>query len=98
MSHMLVKLLRGTGMKRTNTSSLLQDGRYMTQRRSGNVIPSMGIELLARNGLLESSFGSGIDRCFLAQFFVFIFSIVVLKNLHTRLAYPDCNLSFGGIR
>ncbi|XP_048234560.1 protein XAP5 CIRCADIAN TIMEKEEPER isoform X1 [Ricinus communis] len=45
---MQVKLLRGTGTRRINTFSLLQDGRYMTHQRSGSVTPSMEIELVAR--------------------------------------------------
>nr|POE79098.1 hypothetical protein CFP56_25438 [Quercus suber] len=47
-SLMLGKLSRGTGMKRTSIFSLLQDGRYMTQRENGSVIPSMGIDYLSK--------------------------------------------------
>ncbi|KAJ6927375.1 hypothetical protein NC651_011436 [Populus alba x Populus x berolinensis] len=52
---MPVKLLRGTGMKRINTSFLLQDGRYMTRHRSGSVTPSMGIDRIAKHGCCNFS-------------------------------------------
>ncbi|KAK9108699.1 hypothetical protein Sjap_016759 [Stephania japonica] len=46
MSHMLARWLRGIGMRRINTYSLLQDGRYMTQQKNGSVTPSMEIDCI----------------------------------------------------